>query len=121
MIPKTESTLRFREHPQQHRGFSLYFNQKPITKRSPPTENNTAEAFAILISTGFKLDKGDLYVPNHVLFLRPIALIPTQAVTHRIKANQNIISYNCKRTPIFKQQALIECSALFIPYQYKLL
>jgi hypothetical protein len=81
--------------------FFPHLNQKPITKRSTPAENKTAEIFAILISTGFKFDRGDLYVPNHVLFLRPIALIPTQADTHKIKANQNIISYNCKRSPLY--------------------
>ena len=67
-----------------------------ITKRSAPAENKTAEIFAILMSTGFNLDRGDLYVPNHVLFLRPIALTPMQADTHKIKANQNIISYKFK-------------------------
>ena len=74
-----------------------YFNQKPITKRSTPMENKAAEAFTILISTGFSLDKGDLYVPNQVLFLKPIALIPKQAATTKIKPDQNIISYSFKK------------------------
>jgi hypothetical protein len=81
-----------------------------MTKRRTPIENKNAEIFANLISTGFKLDRGDLYDPNHVVFLRPTVLIQMQAATHKIKANQNIISYNCKRTPIFKQQTLIEYS-----------
>ena len=69
-------------------GFPFYFNQKPITERSTPTENKTAEAFAILISTVFRLDRGDLYVLNHVLFLKPIALTPVQAATQKINPAQ---------------------------------
>lgn len=60
-------------------------------------ENKAAEAFAILISTGFSLDKGDLYVPNQVLFLKPIVLIPKQAATTKIKPDQNIISCSFKK------------------------
>ena len=80
-----------------HNQLLFYLSKNPIVKKSKLTKKKIPETLAILASSGFSLDKGELCVPNQALLLKPIALIPIHATIQKNEPAQKNISCRFKK------------------------